>query len=44
MSVHNSVTFSRKSMEYEEFLNQMVVSLDITIDRSSEGRLRKLES
>ena len=44
MSVHNSVTFSRKSMESEEFLNQMVESLDITIDRSSEGRLRKMES
>jgi len=31
--VINSVTFSKKPMGSEEFLNQMVDSLDINIDR-----------
>ena len=31
--INNSATFSRKSIGFEEFLNQMVEALDITIDR-----------
>ena len=31
--VNNSVTFSRKPIGFEEFLNQMVVALDIILDR-----------
>ncbi len=31
-------------MGSEEFLNQMVEALDITIDRCPKGRLRKMEN
>ena len=41
---NNSVTFSEKPIEPEEFLNQMVDTLVIIIDRHSKGRPRKVES
>jgi hypothetical protein len=31
-------------MEYDEFLNQMIEVLGITVDRHSKGRPRKKES
>ena len=40
----NPVTFSGKPMGPEEFLNQMVETLGITIDRRPKGRPRKRES
>jgi len=42
--VNNSVTFSGKPMEPEEFLNRMVEALGIIIDRRPKGRPRKMES
>ncbi len=36
--LNNSVTFSKKPMGPEEFLNQIVEALGITIDRRSKGR------
>jgi len=42
--VNNSVTFSRKPIGSEEFFNQMVENLGITIDRRSNGRPRKKEN
>ena len=42
--VNNSVTFSRKPIGSEEFLNQMVETLGIIIDRRPKGRPRKSES
>ena len=42
--VNNSVIFSGKPMESEEFLNQIVKVLGITIDRRLKGRPRKMES
>ena len=42
--VNNSVTFSRKPIESEEFLNQMVETLGIIVDRRLKGRPRKMES
>ena len=42
--VNNSVTFYVKPIEPEEFFYQMVEALDITIDRRSKGRPRKMES
>lgn len=42
--VNNSIFFSGKPMATEEFINRMVEALDIIIDRSSKGRLRKKES
>ena len=42
--VNNSVTFSGKPMGSEEFLNQIVEVLGITIDRRPKGRPRKIES
>jgi len=42
--VNNSVTFSRKPIGSEEFLNQMIEALDIIIDRRPKGRPRKMES
>ena len=42
--VNNSVTFSGKPKEPEEFLNRMVEVSGITIDRRPKGRLRKIES
>jgi len=42
--VNNSVTFSGKPIGFEEFLNQMVEALGITIDRRPKGRPRKIES
>jgi len=42
--VNNSVTFSGKPIGFEEFLNQMVEVLGITIiDRFPNGRLCKKE-
>ena len=41
--VNNSVIFSGKLIGYEEFLNQMVEALGITIiDRPPKGRLGKI--
>jgi len=42
--VNNSVTFSRTPMESKEFLNQMVKTLGITVDRRLQGSPRKRES
>jgi len=42
--VNNSVTFSRKLIKSEEFLNQIVEVLGIIIDRCPKGRLRKMEN
>jgi len=42
--VNNSVTFSGKPMGSEEFLNRMVETLGIAIDRRPKGRPRKRES
>jgi len=42
--VNNSVAFSRRLIGSEEFLNQRVEALDITIDRRPKGRPRKMES
>jgi len=42
--VNNSVTFSGKPIESEEFFNQMIEILGITIDRRPKGRPRKMES
>ena len=42
--VNNSVTFNEKPMGSGEFLNQMVETLDITIDRRPKGRSCKIES
>jgi len=39
----NSVYFSGKPIESEEFLNQMVAALGIIIDRCHKERLRKSE-
>jgi hypothetical protein len=39
----NSVTFSRKPIRFEEFLNRMIKVLGIIIDRRPKGRPRKLE-
>ena len=42
--VNNSVTFSGKSIESEEFLNQMVEALGIIIDKRPKERPHKMES
>jgi len=43
--VNNSVIFSGNPIGPEEFLNQLVAALGITIiDRRPKGRLRKRES
>jgi hypothetical protein len=42
--INNLVTFSGKPIVSEEFLNQMVEALGITIDRRPKGRPRKMES
>jgi len=42
--VNNSVAFSRKPMGSEEFINQMVETLGIIIDRRPKGRPRKMEN
>ena len=42
--VNNSVIFSGKPMGSEEFFNQMVEALGITIDRRSKGKPCKRES
>jgi hypothetical protein len=41
---NNSVTFSGKPIEAEEFLNRMVEALGIIIDRPPKGKPRKMES
>ena len=42
---NNSLTFSGKPLGSEEFFNQMVEALCITIiDRRSKGRLRKMKN
>jgi len=40
----NSVTFSGKPIRSEVFLNQMVETLGITVDRRPKERLRRMES
>jgi len=42
--VNNSVTFCGKPIGPEEFLNQIVETLGVIIDRCPKGRLRKMES
>ncbi len=42
--VNNSVSFSGKLIGSDEFLNRMVESLGIIIDRRPKGRPRKTES
>jgi len=39
--LNNSVTFSGKPIESEEFLNQMIEVLGIIIDRRSKERHKK---
>jgi len=41
---NNLEPFSGKSIESEEFLNQIVEPLGIIIDRRPKGRPRKMES
>ena len=41
--LNNSVTFYGKFIESEDFLNQMVETLDIIIDRRPKGGPRKME-
>ena len=41
--VNNSVAFSGKPIGSEEFLNQMVETLGIIMDRRPKGRPRKRE-
>jgi len=40
--VNNLATFHGKPIEFEEFLNRMVETLDITIDRYLKGKPRKM--
>ena len=42
--LNNSVTFSRKPMGSEEFLNQIVEILVIAVDRRPKGKPRKREN
>ena len=42
--VNNSVALSEKPIGSEEFLNQMVETLGIIIDRRPKGRTRKMKS
>ncbi len=42
--VNDSVTFSGQPIESEEFLNQIVEVLGITIDKHPKGRPRKMEN
>ena len=42
--VNNSVTFRGKPIGPEEFLNQMVEALGITMDRRPKERTRKMKS
>ena len=42
--VNNSITFSKKPIEPEEFFNQMFETLGITINRRPKERPRKMES
>ena len=42
--LNNSVIFSGKPMGSEEFLNRMIETLDIAVDRRPKERLRKRES
>ena len=42
--VNNSITFSGKPIEFEDFLNRMVEALGIIIDRCTKGRSLKMES
>jgi len=42
--VNNSVTFNGKYIGSEEFLNQMIKALGITIDRRPKGSPCKMES
>ncbi len=41
---NNPVIFSEKPLGFEEFFNQMVETLGITIDRRPKGRFRKREN
>ena len=42
--VNNSVTFSGRPLGPEDFLNRMVETLGIIIDRRPKGRPRKMEN
>ena len=42
--VNNLATFHGKPIEFEEFLNRMVETLGIIIDRRPKGRPGKMES
>jgi len=42
--INNLVTFSKKPIGFEEFINQMVEVLGIIIDRCPKGRPCKRES
>lgn len=44
LMLNNSETFSGKSMRSEEFLNQIVETLGIIIDRRPKRRPRKRKS
>ena len=42
--MNNSVIFCGKPIGPEEFLNRMVETLGIIVDRRPKGRLRKIEN
>jgi len=43
--INNSITFNRKPIGFDEFLNRMVEASGITIeDRHPKGKPRKMES
>jgi hypothetical protein len=41
--VNNSVTFGEKPIWFEEFLNQMIETLGIIIDRRPKGKPREIK-
>ena len=44
MQINNSLSFSGKPIESEEFLNQMVEVLGVTVDRRPKERPYKMGS
>ena len=42
--VNNSVTFSEKTIGFEESLNRMVETLGIAVDKRSKGKPRRMGS
>ena len=44
LMLNNSATFKGKPIRAEEFLNRMIETLGITVDRRFKGRPRKMEN